>query len=216
MRIRTRSQLKWPAPLKARGVVWAAWILGLILLAGCTGLAYSPEAAAVQEIANNTMREFAVDPATIQVLQKVETGQYTLVMTGFSGTRAGIGREDCLFLNEARKNLLGTWTIGSGGGGCSNEKPDPNTKPISVGGNTSSGSGRDEPGFSAVSGLVYREDIKTIAVTWDDGTKQQVDVLNKAYLAAREGQFHLQTVEAIKETGEVVYSYTPEVAPGKQ
>ena len=51
---------------------------------------------------------------------------------------------------------------------------------------------------------------------WNDGKTQNVDVVNHSYLVARDGQFEMQSVEALSDDGQVIYTNEPIVAPGKQ
>lgn len=197
-------------------IVWwrLGWFTLLLLAAGCAEMAYSPESAAQQAVrSGRIMPDLKVDPNSIQVLQSQPLGKSTLVLVSYQGMQARNGPMDCLYTFEAQKGALG-WTSGGGGGGCSNAKPDPTAMPISVGGN--SGSGTGDPGYSSVSGLVYRPDIQSVQVTWEDGMSQLAAVSNHSYLAVRGGVFKMKKVEAIDANRVTVYTNEPQVDPAKQ
>ena len=67
-----------------------------------------------------------------------------------------------------------------------------------------------------MSGEVYRDDIRFVHITWDDGMLQQADVINNSYLALRAGRFNMQKLEALDANIQVVFTNEPETAPGKQ
>jgi len=185
------------------------------ILAGCQGIAFSAEAAAQQQIFRTPLNDFQIDPTTYQVLQTNELGDTKLILASFQGTRLNSGRETCLFLYETFRMMAG-WVAGSGGGGCSNEIPDPETRPVSIGVNRSSGRDQNDPGHSTVSGLIFQDDIDSVQVTWSDGQQQEASISNHSFLAARAGNLDFAKIEVLDTQGNIVFteeSRTP--APGK-
>lgn len=193
-----------------------AGLLTMFALASCLPLALSPEAVAVREANNSPMgRDFTTDPNSIRVLQKQTLGEFTYILVTFQGFDARIGKENCQFLHRVKKMALG-WGSTSGGGGCSSGEPDVENIPLSISGNSGGGDLRGDAGYSAVSGEVYRDDIRFVHITWDDGMLQQADVINNSYLALRAGRFNMQKLEALDANIQVVFTNEPETAPGKQ
>lgn len=190
----------------------------LALLAGCQMFAFSPEQAAMQAVLNNQGHNTSIDSNSLQVLQTQELGEMTLVHMRYKGMDARMGETFCDAMYAVKKSKLGGWSPTSGGGGCSNQRPDdPNQPPVSMGGNRSSGNGPNEPGHTVLSGLVNQEDIKSIQITWIDGTVQQTDVVNGSYLAGRIGQFAWSKIEGLDADDQVVYTAeSPEPAEGKK
>lgn len=184
-------------------------IIGILLaglLTGCQGIAFSPESAVQQEVLHrNSMHEFQIDPTTYQQHQTIELDDISIVLVSFQGNRLNSGRESCLFLYETFRSL-GGWVAGSGGGGCSNEKPDPENRPISVGMNRSGGRDRNDPGTSVISGQIYHEDITAVKITWADGQAQDASVANQTFLAARKGNFDFQKIEAADSQGLILFT----------
>lgn len=198
-----------------------AWISILLLaLVACSpgGLAFSPQQAAFKAANRNTQRGAVVDQNSVQVRQTVELGGKTFVLVSYR-QQVEARQEECLTLYEARKELIGTWAPGSGGGGCSGAlpgaAPDPK-QPMDIGsGSSGSGDARD-PGFAHVNGLVNQKEIEKVRVTWNDNETQEVPVSSESYLAVRIGNYRLMKVEGLGANDEVLYEYTPQSAPGKE
>jgi hypothetical protein len=55
-----------------------------------------------------------------------------------------------------------------------------------------------------------------VQVTWTDGEELQAQVINDSYLALRWGAFELEQVQALDAAGQVIYTFEPSPAPGKQ
>lgn len=194
-------------------IILSSGLLTIFALASCLPLAFSPEAVALQQVSETNRRDFATDTSSIRILQKQALGDSQFVLVSYQGTDTRVGKEFCLSLYQVKKMALG-WVPSTGGGGCSTAAPDPEQIPISIGG--SGGSDGQGDGFSAVSGEVYRDDIRSVHVTWSDGVLQQADVINNSYLAIRAGSnINMQKVEALDAKSQVVYSNEPEIAPGK-
>lgn len=168
-----------------------------------------------------------IDPNSIQVLQTTMLDDQAFVLVSYEGVRSDLGgaKTTCLSLYGMRKALLGMWSPGSGNSGCESkvqvageqtDQPEPPPQPISIGGGRSGGDGKSDPGHSMASGKVFDDAVKAVKVTWQDGTSQQADVINASYLIVRTGQMEWMKVEALGEKGDVIFSWHPEVAPGKQ
>jgi hypothetical protein len=176
------------------------FLAGLVLvsLSACAGvLSFTPERAAVQQV----MQIQGVQPESVQILQKGEVGELTVVLVGYRRILAQAGEMQCLAHYEMI-NWAGWWMAGSGGGGCST---------VEAGGpplGANQGSYRsNERAYSVVDGLVHQPDIREIEVTWEDGEAQRVKVESASYLVLRLGSEHrYQTVQAYDEQGERVYT----------
>ncbi len=74
----------------------------------------------------------------------------------------------------------------------------------------------NEPGLTTTYGLIHQEDITKVRVTWKDDQVEEADVIDQTFLIYRAGQVQYKTVEGLNAAGDVVYSFSPEVAPGKK
>lgn len=198
-----------------------ALLLTILLLTGCVppGSAFSPENAAANFATRTMGFNATIISESVQVRQKIEwTDRTTMVMVSFDRL-IDSRQESCLMTYETRRESLGMWSAGGGGGGCTSQIGqagfDPG-QPLDVGGGQNGGSTPADPGFSYVNGLVYQDDIQRVRVTWDDGQQQTVEVTNKSYLALRAGQFGWQAVEGLNAAEEVIFGQTMETAPGKE
>lgn len=195
-------------------------LLSLVLilsLNGCQGFpsAFTPEAAVQQEMRNNHMPDFTVDPGTIRILQMTDLAGKKIVLFSFQGNRANIGRESCLFSYEVFRSRMGGWQTGGGGGGCNAQQEPMNNQPISIGSGKSGGNPTDV-GHSEVYGETFDDNISLVQITWSDGAVQQASIINKSYLAVRAGEFDYSKVEALDANQQPVFTNEMEIAPGKR
>jgi hypothetical protein len=200
----------------SQAVILITGLLTILLFSGCIPIAFSPEAAATREALRQKFPDAVIDPGSLQLLQKLEMNGSNLVLISFEQNRAKSGRESCLFLYNVQKTRLGGFMPASSGGSCSNGILDPAVSPMTSGGNSSSGNGNNDPGYSAANGQVLRDDIEIVQVTWSDDTTQQVDVINKSYIAARTGLFEMKKVEGLSADKRVLYSNEFHVDPNKK
>jgi hypothetical protein len=191
-------------------------LVAVILVLGLSAcnLSFSPERAAVQMVLDvtGTSSHMQIDPATIRVLQKQPLQDDEMVLIAFEAIQDNGQLSECLFMYQVRGGPLG-WTAGSGGGGCG--PAGGSGEPLGIGGGRHGGTaGRSS---SNVAGRVYEEDIVAVEVTWDDGQRQRVQVVNGSYLAARAGVHDYAQLQALNANDEVVYTYqNPPPAPGKE
>lgn len=195
-------------------------LLGVImtaLLGGCgMELAFTPEAAVAGTVSRSqAMPDFTTDPNSVQILQKQPLGKKYMVLVAFKGVRVNSGPENCLFSYEVVKSPVGGWTAGSGGGGCSGAPVDMEAQPIGITGGSGSGEPGD-PGYSQVYGEVFNPKVKTIQVSWSDGTVEKVLPVNSTYFTNRVGQLQWNKVEALDEQGNIIYTFETNPTPGKQ
>jgi hypothetical protein len=192
--------------------------LAVLVLSGCFigGTAFSPEAAAQRAVLENPNPDMHVDPNTVQVLQRFNLDDKTLVMLSFSGNDIRLGATSCLYMYEVLQMPWGGWSTGSGGGGCTSGDGNQQEQPLSIGASISSGSKPHDFGLSAVYGQVFVPEIRVVEVTWKDSMMQQVEVINASYLAARAGQVEMERVDGLNADNEIVYSSEPRIDPGKQ
>lgn len=186
-----------------------------MLLAGCQGIAFSPEMAVQQEIMQGPMKNFQVDPNTYNLLQKIDLDDGYIVLVSFQGNRLNTGRESCLFMYETFR-ILGGWAAGSGSGGCTTEQPDPDERAISVGVHRSSGRDRNDPGTSVINGQIYLDEITSVKITWADEMVQDASIANQSYIAVRQGSLDFKKIEALDTQGNILFTENwAGVAPGK-
>jgi hypothetical protein len=192
------------------------WLVTVILVVGLSAcnLSFSPERAAVQAVLdmNGTPGNMQVDPATIQVLQKQSLQDDEMVLVAFQAIQDNGQLSECLFMHQVHRGPLG-WVIGSSGGGCG--PAGGSGEPLGIGAGRYGGTDRESS--SHVAGRVYEEGIVAVEVTWDDGQRQRVPVVNGSYLAVRESLNDYAQVLALNANDEVVYTYqNPPPAPGKE
>lgn len=186
------------------------------LLTACSAFSFSPETAALSAVKESYDHQDALlDANSLMVLQSHRADDYAVVLLSYKSTHAGSGINDCMSMYHVEKSRLGGWFAGSGGGSCSSGRTAEDIPPVDVGGNRMGSSGPDDPGFSAVYGAVNQEDIASVQILWNDDQQQEVPVVNASYLAFRDGEFDYQTVKALDSDGQVVYEYSPQIAPGK-
>lgn len=213
----------------------AVLILLTLLLTSCGPMAFgiSAEDSAIKAVLNTDARSTQVDPSSVKLLQSLQLDENTYVLIAFEGNNPSLGnaRSKCLGLYQVQKNRLGMWQPSSSGSGCDTQvhvdstivEPvegeqlvaGPTPMPISIQGGRSSG-GPNDIGTCTQWGQVFDPAIKTVKVIWSDNTTQQVDVINNAYLIARNGQAEMIQVEAIDAQGTTIFLNRPETAPGKQ
>ena len=192
------------------------WLVTVILVLGLSAcnLSFSPEGAAVQTVldVNRTSSHMQVDPATIRVLQKQSLQDDEMVLVAFQAIQDNGQLSECLSMYQLHRGLLG-WTAGSGGGGC--EPAGGGGEPLRIGAGRNSNP--DRTSSTHVAGRVYEDGIVAVEVTWDDGQRQRVQVVNGSYLAVREGLHDYAQLQALNAKDEVVYTHeNPPPAPGKE
>jgi hypothetical protein len=196
-------------------VLLACFILAIsMFLTGCQPLlSFSPDRAAVQEIVLNSPPMIEVHRDTIRVLQLQEFNSGIMVLATYLATAEGGQMSECLALFYAEK-AVDAWVAHSRGSSCWPAELVDQEDPIQVlHGQSRSGDQRS----SDASGLVYDPEIKTIQLFWKDGESQDLEVVKGSFLSAREGLHELQSVNAINESGKLVFRQDiPTPAPGKE
>lgn len=192
------------------------WLVIAILVLGLSAcnVSFSPERAAVQEVLdmNGTPGNMQVDPATIQVLQKQSLQDDEMVLVAFQAIQDNGQLSECLFMHQVHRGLLG-WVIASGGGGCG--PAGGSGEPLEISAGRYAGPYRQSS--SHVAGKVYEEGIVAVEVTWDDGERQRVQVVNASYLAVREDLHAHAQLQALNANDQVVYTFQNlPPAPGKE
>jgi hypothetical protein len=201
--------------MKARNLVIT--LLFSTLLAACGAVAFSPETAAINAVANASDPNVTINRESIQVHQSVEVGdKLRVVVLTFNQIRAGSGVENCLYTYEVARRFYG-WGLKAGGGACSTppaigeERAD-----LEIGAGQSSSSDPGDIGFSEVHGFVNNPEITKVQVTWNDDQADEAAVVNNTFVAYRIGKYDMKHVEGLSESGETIYTFTFEIAPGKQ
>lgn len=186
--------------------------LALTLLTGC---AFTPEWAVIQEVLEMGRRwhdSQQMKADTIQVLQTQSLRDDVIVLVTFQAVRNNGQLSECVFMYEAKRDTL-EWTVGGGGGGCG--LPGGMGEPIGIGAGRHHSFGEDS--YSCVDGLVYDDEVEAVQVTWGDGERQCIEVVNDSYLIVREGSHEYAEIRALDTDGEVIYTHErPEPATGKE
>ena len=192
-------------------------VLFSLTLSGCSGIAFSPAAAAANEVRNNIEPnvEYVEDSLTVHQTVKPQDDLAVVIMT-FKQVRINVGDETCLYTYEVIKRGIG-WTTKSGGGSCwTADNAGAIQEDIQVGAGQSSSSEPGDLGFSQVYGLVRNPEIINVKVTWGDDTQEEVALNNSTFVAFRQGLFNMKNIEGLNEQGSVIYSFAFTTAPGKQ
>jgi hypothetical protein len=197
-------------PQQAGFYLYLVAMPALLFLSGCS-LTFSPEQAAIQTVLESQVRP-QPNPSTIRVLQSRPWRDGAVVLLTYQAVDQDGGISECLSMYETQRSMLG-WIGGSGGGSCSPAGGDGQALGIGAGQH----SGGDGIGLSHVTGLVHNEDISMVDVVWDDGERQQVEVVNGSYLALRAGAHMWAELQALNADGEVIYTHrNAPPAPGKE
>lgn len=166
--------------------------------------ALTPEQAAIQAFTRTNRVGVVVDQASIKVLQRVDAlGKTFVIITNNHQDQAKI--YSCIWLYEAHKAELGSWRLGSGGGGCS-EQALARKQPIQIAGGTQGGTNPADPGICYAFGLVNQKDIARVRVTWEDGQVQEVPVMNSSYVSLRAGNISTTRIEGQNQQGKIVFN----------
>lgn len=196
-----------------------AILLLAIMLYGCSGEeSFSAEDAAVKFGMENMHEGAVIDQESIKIRQVREMDENTKYVL-FSFDRQMNNRpERCLMLYETRRNPIGMWVSGSGGGGCGGpvEGAAEEVPAIDSGGGSSTNS--DKPlGTSQSYGVVNDDTIVKVRITWNDGAIFDADLVNSSYLVMRDGQFETTMIEGLDTDGAVVERVDwGRPAPGKE
>lgn len=202
---------------KKRTIYLIAAALALaLLLPACRGIAFSPEAAASAAIMGNIETNVALidDSLAVRHSEKVNDNLAVVVLT-YQQLRNRSDVENCLFSYEVQKRSVG-WFMKSGGGGCWPLAAEAQEgQEIQIGTGQSHSSDPGDVGFTTAYGMVRDPEIVKVEVTWNDDTLAEMDVTDSSFVAYRFGLFELAKVEGLSAQGDVLYTYTPQVAPGK-
>ncbi len=192
-----------------------------LFLAGCISgpnMAFTPEQVAIRGVIDQHGSGAVVDQSSVQIRQSLPMDRNTFVVVSFTQME-GDRKDKCLFVYHLIRNIIGAWQPRSGGGGCSGTfigGPEQPGQSVEIGGGQSGSTGPGDPGYSHTAGLVNQKDITKVRVTWNDGSQQEVDVINSSYIAVRTGSLINQKVEGLNADGEVVFKNERQVAPGKE
>jgi len=194
----------------------------MITLSSCRAigfdLTFSPEQAAIRAVRGNIEPNVTFVDDSLVVHQSIEAqDDLTVVVMSFKQLRAQTGEETCLYTYEVQRMGLG-WAPKSGGGGCYSPNQIAGQEPeeIQLGAGQSISDAPGDLGFSQVYGKVNNPEIVKVRITWNDDTADEVEVINSTFVAYRFGMFNQRMVEGLNEQGEVVYSFAPQIAPGKE
>ncbi len=99
-------------------------IFAVVLLSGCGGINFSPEAAAKSALMNSNGNDFTLDASTLVIHQSIKLDDKTaMVMMTFQGDRSSFGLQNCVYSYRVVEVMLFGWQPSSGGGGCSSIQP---------------------------------------------------------------------------------------------
>lgn len=183
-------------------------LLAAACFSGCKPMkiASTPEQAVIQQASRAMGPQAAILQDFVHVRQTLELDGKTLLMLTLDRFYQNHW-EPCLVVYETAKTSLGTWKTGLGDTVCQTaQSPVAEEHPLDVNGAWRKGSRADEPGLSYAAGLVHQAQIKKVQVTWMDGKKIIVDVIDGSYLATNSGAFQFNLVEGLGANDEVLYS----------
>ncbi len=163
-----------------------------------------PGEIAVRHAKEMTVAGFQIDPKTVEAIQQVEIYDMVLVLVQYSGHRIEGDAELCQWILRVEKKPLYQWEAKGGSGLCIEINDPDNTVPISI----VSSFGTTtllERRYSTAFGYLRNDQIAQVVVIWDDGLMQQASVVERTYLAAREGGFHVEKIETYNDLGEVIF-----------
>jgi hypothetical protein len=164
----------------------------------------TPEDAAVRYVRETITANFTVTGNSVEAAQAVTLKDQVLVLVQYRGTRPGGGVDICETVLETRKTGLNGWKVFNGAGLCHEVQP-ANSIPVTSGSSQGHSTSQD-PGYTTAYGHVREPQITTVAVTWEDGLLQSVEVQNSTYFAVREGGFSIRKIEAYNGQHEIVYT----------
>jgi hypothetical protein len=185
-------------------------LLVTLALAGCD---FTPERAVRRYVleAGQSGSRLQVQSETVRVVQTVPWGQDEIVQVTYLAVDPNGQLSECLSEYQAVRGRLG-WSAGRGGGGCSPLGGEGLPLLLGSGGHWGSGEGS----WSSVRGTVRDPHAVAVAVTWDDGERQQVATIEGYFLAVQGGTKKHVRVEALDAGGQVLFTAdNPATAPGK-
>ncbi len=176
--------------------------------------AASPEEAVLQQASRSMGPQVKILTETIQLRQTQSFIDLTFLLLSYDRIYEN-RREPCLVMYEVYQNPTGTWATATGNVFCQVES-DASVPghPLDVNGALEKSPGPGTAGMSYATGLVHREEIKKILVTWSDGNSQIVDVIEGTYLAFNASAFPFNSVQGLGANDEVLYTI-PVTPPGK-
>lgn len=164
----------------------------------------TPEEIAVRHAKEMTVAGFHIDPNTVEAIQQIDINDLVLVLVQYSGYQIDGDAELCEMVLEVKYQLLNQWEANGGAGLC-HKINDPLTNvPISIVSSYGTTTLLDR-GYSTAFGYLRNEEINKVVVTWEDGLKQTASIVERTYLAAREGGFHVDMIETYNYFGEIIF-----------
>ncbi|QRN84230.1 hypothetical protein JR338_05680 [Chloroflexota bacterium] len=165
----------------------------------------SPEEIATRYIQENREDGFTVTIDSVKSIQTIEHNDAALILVQYDGERQGVGQEKCEVVLEVKHNSIAGWKINNGAGLCHEINNSENPAPITVVSSWGYSSLFGDR-YSTVFGYVCDPQIVKVAVMWDDGQEQAVEVYMSTYFIVRNGESHMTTITAYDAQGEIVFT----------
>lgn len=177
----------------------------LLPLSACSGIAVSPEAAAIKMLLEQTTAGVTVNQDTLEVRQSLAVNDsQSIVLLSFEGLRPNMVPVSCLYTYQTLRRFYG-WISANGGGGCHETPPEQDLQDLEVVAGHSSGEKPRDPGYTQLYGSVNNKEIVTVRVTWADNQVTEVEVINATLLFMRSGDHMISTLEGLDGKGQVIF-----------
>jgi hypothetical protein len=184
-------------------------LLFSLLLAGCSektlGVIITPEETAEQFVKEIKTADFTINDNTVQAIQTTTVNDMVLVLVQYSGKNIEGGVETCEVALEIEKSRINGWKAKNSAGLCHKVNDPTNSVPITVVGSWGNTSFLKQD-YSTTFGFIHDSQITRIVITWEDNQVQQAEIHENTYLAAREGRFSTEKIEAFNDQNEIIFT----------
>jgi hypothetical protein len=179
------------------------------LLASCSekpqGVLLTPEETAIQFVKEIKAGDFTIDANSVEAIQTTTVKDMVLVLVQYSGHNIEGGVETCEVVLEIEKSRINDWKAKNSAGLCHKGNDPTNTVPITVVGSWGNTTFLQQD-YSTAFGFIRDSQITRIEITWEDNQIQQAEIHENTYLAAREGRFSTEKIEAYNDQNEIIFT----------
>lgn len=184
-------------------------LLFSLLLASCSeksqGMKFTPEETAVQFVKELATGGFSIDDNSVEAIQTTTVNDMVLVLVQYSGKNIEGGMETCEVALEIEKSRINGWKAKNSAGLCHKVNDPANSVPITVVGSWGN-TILPKQDYSTTFGFIRDSQITRIVITWEDNKIQQAEIHENTYLAAREGRFSTEKIEAFNDQNEIIFT----------
>jgi len=184
-------------------------LLFSILLGSCSdkpqGVKFTPEETAVQFVKELTTGSYSIYDSSVEAIQTTTVNDMVLVLVQYSGHNVEGGIETCEVVLEIEKSGVNGWKAKNSAGLCHKVNDPTNSVPITVVGSWGNTTFLKQD-YSTIFGSIRDSQITRIVITWEDNQIQQAEIHESTYLAAREGRFSTEKIEAFNDQNEIIFT----------